>query len=136
MGRRSSVRLKRELNTSSASSILSVAKFMMALGGPPPISLVRAMVENWEAELGRMQYDRVDCVAVWIKGVLGMEAIGIGAMDVDLKTWAETVNAAWPNPGPPDIPRIEEALGPRGELESRMRRMIVDLRRDAGMPGL
>ena len=83
-----------------------------------------------------MQYGQVDCVAVWIKGVLGMEAIGIGAMDVDLKTWAETVNAAWPNPGPPDIPRIEAALGLRDDLESKMRRMIVSVRRNADLPSL
>ena len=83
---------------------------MMALGGPPPISVVREMVEEWEAELERMQYGQVDCVAVWIKGVLAMEAIGIGAMDVDLKTWAQTVDAARPDPGPPDILRIEEAF--------------------------
>ena len=83
-----------------------------------------------------MDYARPDCVAVWIKGVLGMEVVGVSAMDSDLKMWAEVVSAAWPDPGSPDIPRMEEALGPREHVESKLPMMIANVRCNAGLPNL
>lgn len=107
---------------------------MAPLMGPMPGDLAREMVDEWEAELKNMDYARADCVAVWIKGILAMDTLGVGAMDGDLKTWAEAVNAAWPDPGSPDIPRIEEALGPREEVELKLLRMIASVRRGIGLP--
>ena len=110
---------------------------MWAMQGPLPQDLALEIIEAWEAELKKMQYDKADCVAVWIKGVLAQETMGVGAVDADLTTWARAVHAAWPDPGPPeDIPRIQEALGPRNELEDKMRRMIASVRRSAGFPSL
>ncbi len=104
--------------------------------GPMPRDLAREMVEEWEAELNKMDFARADCVAVWINGVLAMEFLGVGAVDGDLKMWAETVSAAWPDQGSPDIPRIEKALGLREEVESKLLRMIASVRCCAGLPSL
>ena len=95
---------------------------MPLLMGPKPGDLAREMVDEWEAELDGVVAisARADRVAVWIKGILAMDTLGVGAMNGDLKTWAEAVNAAWPDPGSPDIPRIEEALGPREEVELKL----------------
>ena len=93
--------------------------------------LAREMVDEMEAELDGARADRV---AVMIKGILAMDTLGVGAMDGDLKTWAEAVNAAWPDPGSPDIPRIEEALGPREEVELKLLRMFASVRRGIGLP--
>ena len=113
-----------------------MAALMRAMQGPLPEDLCLEVIEEWEAELKKMQYDKADCVAGWIIGVLAQENIGVGAMDADLKTWAQAVDAAWPDPGPPDIPRIQEALGPREELRDKMQRMIASVRRSAGFPSL
>ena len=104
--------------------------------GPMPSGQARELVEEWEAKLNNMDYASPDCVALWIKGVLAMEVIGVGAVHGDRKTWAEAVSAAWPDPGSPDIPRIEEALGPREEVERKRLRMAASVRCSADLPSL
>ena len=106
---------------------------LMLMGDVLPEGLALEIIEEWEAALMKMQYDKADCVAVWIKGVLAQEAMGVGAMDDDLKPWAQAVHASWVAETLPDIPRIQKALGPRNELEDKMRRMIASVRRNAGL---